>query len=94
MSSPILLLCSLPPLAVLAVAVIHGVRTGSAPVLATLSLSALVVSASLMLPLMRDDVPVQTLRFAPPESNGVASAPEATHPVRLSRRSEPQALYR
>ncbi len=51
MGSSILLLCSLPPLAVLAVALIHGLRSESSTVFLTLSLSALVFSAAIVLPL-------------------------------------------
>ncbi len=95
MSSPILLLCSLPPLAVLAVALVHGLRTRSAAVLATLSLAALILSAAVVLPLLEQDEAVRSPRLALHQDRGTgASASEVAHPVWLVRRSEPQTLYR
>ncbi len=94
MGTLILLLYSLPPLAVLAVAVLHGFRTGSSTVLSMLVASALVLAGSAMLPLMRDEVPVQSVRFEPPSGDGVASLREAPDPVRYARRPEAQAIYR
>ena len=94
MGTLILLLCSLPPLAVLAVTMLHGFRTGNATVLSMLVVTALVLSGSATLPLMRDEEPVQSVRFTPPSSDGVASPHKAADPVRLARRSESKALYR
>ena len=89
-----LLLCSLPPLAVMGVAILYGLRTGSSAVLSMLVLSALVLSASVTIPLMRDEEPVQSVRLLTPDNDGVAVAPESPDPIRLTRRSEPLMLYR
>ena len=94
MGALILLLCSLPPFAVLAVAVLHGYRTGSSTVLSMLVVSALVLAASAMLPLMRDEEPVQSVRLAPPSNDGVASPREAPDSVRWARRPEAEVMYR
>ena len=94
MGSSILLLCSLPPLAVLAVALIHGLRSGSSTVFLTLSLSALVFSAAIVLPLLGEAEPAHSPRFALHDRNMGTSSSEVTHPVWLVRRSEPQTLYR
>ena len=94
MGTLILLLCSFPPLAVLAVAVLHGLGTRSSPVLSMLVASALVLAGSAMLPLMRDEEPVQSVRFAPLTGDGVASPHEGADPLRLARRPEAQAIYR
>ncbi len=89
-----LLLCSLPPLAVMGVAVLGGLRTGSSAVLSMLVLSALDLAASVTIPLMRDEEPVQSVRFVTPDQDGVAEAPRSPDPIRLTRRSEPLVLYR
>ena len=93
MGTLILLLCSVPPLAVLAVAVLHGLKTGSSTVLSMLVVSALVLAASAMLPLMRDEEPVQSVRLAPPRNDGVASPREAPDPARWARRPESEVMY-
>ncbi len=94
MGTLILLLCSLPPLPVLAVAVFQGLKTGGSTVLSMLALAALILAGSAMLPLMRDEVPVQSVRFEPPSGDGVASPHEGADPLRLARRPEAQAIYR
>ena len=94
MGSSILLLCSLPPLAVLAVALIHGLRSGSSTVFLTLSLSALVFSAAIVLPLLGEEEPVRSPRFALQDRGTGTSSSDVAHPVWLVRRSEPQTLYR
>jgi hypothetical protein len=94
MGTLILLLCSLPPLGVLTVAVLHGLRTGSSTVLAMLAVTALVLTGSAMLPMMRDAEPVQSVRLAPPSSDDVASPRDAPDPFRWARHPGSQALYR
>jgi hypothetical protein len=93
MSLLILLVYSLPPLAVMAIAVVHAVTTRNPAVLTMLALSAGIIAASVVLPLTRDTEPVQRIRFAAPGTNGVASTHGAPDPVRLVRRSDIQALY-
>ncbi len=94
MGTLILLLCGLPPLSVLAVAVLHGLKTGSSTVLSMLAVTALVLAGSAMLPLMRDEEPVQSVKFEPLSSDGVALPREAPDPVRWARRPESQVMYR
>jgi hypothetical protein len=94
MNIAILLLCSLPPLAIMAVAVIRGLQTRSSTVLSMVALSALVVLASAILPIVGDEEPIPSVRFATPNGNGATSVVEDADTVRLARRSEPQALYR
>jgi hypothetical protein len=93
MSLLILLLCSLPPLGVMAIAVVHAVATRNPAVLTMLTLSAGIISASVMLPLTRDIKPVQSVRFQAPDGNGVASADAAHDLVRLARGWETQARH-
>ena len=93
MDSPILLLCSLPPLAVLAVALIHGLQSGSSTALLTLSLSVLVFSVAIILPWVGNEEPVQRVRFALPDRNTETATSEVVHTGWLVRRSEPQTLY-
>ena len=94
MSLLILLLCSLPPLGVVAIAFVHAATTRNPAALSMLVLSAGIISASVMLPLAGHTKPVQSVRFGVPDGNGVASTPEAPDPVRLARPSETQVLYR
>ena len=89
----ILLLCSIPPLAVMTVAGIHGFRTGNSTVLTTLLLSILIVSGSAVLPHMRDKQPVPTVRFATPEGD-VAKPYHFDDPVRLARRWDMNETHR
>ncbi len=96
MNTLILLLCSLPPLAIMAIAVIRGLQTRSATVLSTVGLGALVVLAAALLPIMGEDEPISSIRLTTLNSDGVAavSVVEGADAVRLARRPEPQALYR
>jgi hypothetical protein len=94
MGSLILLLCSLPPLAVLAVALIHGLRSGSSTVSLTLSLSALIFSAAIVLPLLGDEEPVRSPRFAFQDRDTGTPSFEPAHSGWLVHRSEPWTLYR
>jgi len=94
MNIAILLLCCLPPLAIMALAVIHGLRAKSAPVLSIVALSALVILTSAMLPIVGDEEPISTVRFTTPNGNDATSGVEDADTVRLARRSESQALYR
>ena len=96
MNMLILLLCSLPPLAIMAVAVIRGLQTRSVTVLSIVALSALVVLASALLPIMSEDEPISSIRFTTLNGDGVTavSVLEAADTIRLARRPEPQALYR
>ncbi len=87
MSALLLLLCSILPLAVMAVAGIHGFRAGSQTVLATLLLSVLIVTGSAVLPHMRDKQPAPNVRFAAPEGD-VAKPHPLDDPVRLARRRD------
>ncbi len=63
MSSLILLLCSLPPLAVLAVAVVHGLRTRSPVIASALILSVLILSTAIIVPLVDDPETDPGIRF-------------------------------
>jgi hypothetical protein len=83
MGTLILLLCTLPPLAVMAVAAAHSIRTGSPAVSSMLVASALVLTASVMLPLMQDEEPVQTVRFAVPRDSDMAAPRSSSDPVQL-----------
>ncbi len=94
MSLLILLLCSLPPLGVVAIALVHAVTARSPAALSMLALSAGIISAAVMLPLTRDAEPVQSVRFTAPDGPGIASADAASGPVRVARRSETQAFLR
>ena len=96
MNMRILLLCSLPPLAVMAVAVIRGLQTRNVTVLSIVGLGALVALSSALLPIMSDDEPVSSIRFTTLNGDGVAavSVLEGADAIRLARRPEPQALYR
>ena len=94
MGALILLLCSLPPLAVMAIAVIHGFRTGSSTILSMLILSALVFSTSVMLPFRGNEDPAPSIRFAPPDGRGVAAQYSLTNPVSFVDRQELHATYR
>ena len=95
MGELILLICTLPPLAVMIVAAVHGLRTGSPAVLSMLVVSALVLSASAMLPNIQDKAPaVLSVRFTPPNGSGLAT-PRAVHePVHFADRWEAHATYR
>ncbi len=93
MAALILLLCSIPPLAVMAIASVYGFRTGNMTVLTTLLLSVLIVSGSAVLPYMRDKQPVPTVRFATPEI-GVAAPYPVDDPVRLAWRRDLNETHR
>ena len=93
MSLLILLSCSLPPLGVMAIALVHAATTRNPTALTMLALSAVVISASIVLPLTRDTEPVQSVRFHAPDGNGVASADAAHDLVRLARGWETQARH-
>ncbi len=69
----ILLLCSLPPLAVLVVAVIHGLRTGDAGTVSAVVVSALILTASTLFPLADEPEQSASFRFTPAEAGGVAA---------------------
>jgi hypothetical protein len=92
MSLLILLLCSLPPLGVVAIALVHAATTRNPAALSMLALSAGIISATVMLPLAGDTKPVQSVRFTNPDRPGVASLRVTPEPVRLARRSGTQAL--
>lgn len=94
MTMLILLLCSIPPLAVMAVAGIYGFRTGSGSVLTLLLLSALMVSGSAVLSHMRDQEPVPSVRFTNPESGSVATTDRVDDPVRLAWRRDLNEMQR
>jgi hypothetical protein len=68
-----LLLCSLLPLAVLGVAVIHGLRTGDAGTAAALVITAVILTASALLPFAGEPEPVPSRRFTRPETGAVAA---------------------
>ncbi len=96
MNMLILLLCSLPPLAIMAVAVTRGLQTRSVTVLSIVGLGALVVLVSALLPIVGEDEPISGIRFTTLNGDGGAavSVVEAADTIRLARRPEPQALYR
>ena len=94
MTMLILLLCSIPSLAVMAVAVIYGFRTGSRSVLTMLLLSALLVSGSAVLSHVLDQEPVPRIRFANAESGAVASRHRIDDPVRLAWRRDLNEMQR
>ncbi len=93
MSLLILLLCSLPALGVMAIALVHAVTTRNPAALTMMVMSAGIITASVVLPLMGDADPVQSVRFTAPGARGVVSAHGEADPVRLARRSETQAMY-
>lgn len=82
----ILLLCSLPPLAVLAVAAIHGVRTRDLGIISTLGVSVMILTVALLLPLI--DRPGQGLsfRFTFPEAGSIGATGPDDGLIRLTRR--------
>ena len=81
MSATILLACILPPLAVMAIAAFHGVRTGHAGVLALLAVSLGLLAGPALLA-SGDEEPVKGFRF------DVAGAAAGRH-ASLVRSSEP-----
>ena len=91
--SLLILLFSLPPLGVVVIALVHAATTRSPAALTMLALSAVVIAASIVLPLTGDAEPVQSVRFTTPDRAGVASTHTAPEPVRVARRSETPALY-
>ncbi len=93
MSLLILLLCSLPPLGVIATALVHAARTRNPAALTMMILSASIITASVVLPLTEDAKPVRSVRFTAPGTHAVVSAHGEADPVRLARRSETQAMY-
>jgi len=86
MSATILLACILPPLAIMAVAVFHGFRTGHAGVLALLALSLGLLAGPALLAAGEDE-PVPGFRF------DVAGAAAERHAA-LVRRGEPTSSER
>ncbi len=94
MGTLILLLCTLPPLAVMAVAAAYSVRTGSLAASSMLVASALVLTASVMLPLVQDEEPVQTVRFAVPRDRDMAAPRSSSDPVQLVDRWGTYPAYR
>ncbi len=64
MSTLVLLLCSLLPLAVMVVAAVKGYNRRSSTVLSLLIASALVLSASVLASLMLEDEPPPSITFA------------------------------
>ena len=91
--SLLILLCSLPPLGVVAIALVHAATTRSPIVMSILALSVGIITASVVLPLTGEPEPVQSVRFTAPGARGVVSAHGEADPVRLARRSETQAMY-
>ncbi len=89
-----LLLCSLPPLAVLVVAVIHGLRTGDAGTVSAVVVSALVLTASALLPLADEPEQFASFRFTPGEAGGVAARGANDHLLRLAHRWSQDEAYR
>ncbi len=90
----ILLLCSLPPLAIVAVAVIHGLRTGDAGTVSALVASAVILTASVLLPFAGETEQIQRLRFTPSDANGVAADRADDDLIRLTRRWGQDEAYR
>ena len=64
MTTLILLLCSLLPLAVMVVAAVKGFRRRSSTVLSLLIASALVLSASVLASLMLEEEPSPSIKFS------------------------------
>ncbi len=86
MSTAILRACIVPPLAVMAIAALHGFRTGHAGVLALLALSLGLLAGPALLA-SGDDEPVKGFRF------DVAGAAAQRHAA-LSRSSGPAPVER
>ncbi len=86
MSATILLACILPPLAIMAVAAFHGLRTGHSGVLALLALSLGLLAGPALLA-AGDDEPVRGFRF------DVAGAAAERHAA-LARKGEPPPTER
>ena len=82
----ILLLCSLPPLALLVVAVTRGLSTGDASAVSALAISAAILIASALLPFAGEPEPLSSLRFTRPEAGAVAAKESGYPPLRLTRR--------
>jgi hypothetical protein len=89
----IFLLCSLPPLGVMAIALVHAATMRNPATLTMLALSAGIISASIVLPLTGDTKPVQNVRFTAPDGDSVASIHRTPEPVQVVRRSQTQVLY-
>lgn len=90
----LILLCCLPPLAVLAVAVIHGFRTRDAGTVSALIVSAVILTASALLPFAGEAEQIQRFRFAPSDVNGVAANRAEDDLIRLTRRWSQDETYR
>ena len=90
----ILLLCSLPPLAIVAVAMIHGLKTGGAGTVSALVVSAVILTASALLPFAGDQEQIQRLRFTPSDAESVAANRADDDLIRLTRRWGQDEAYR
>ena len=81
MAAFILVLCSLPPLAVMGVAVLHGFRTGSTAILSMLLMGVLIFSAFIVVPLAGNADQNLSVTFQPYGSGGP--------PMQYAQRSAP-----
>jgi hypothetical protein len=87
MGNLIILACIVPPLAIMAVAAIHGFRTASAGILSILALSGALLLGPALLEWAQKDDPVPSLRFDVANGNVVKryaalpQRPDAIRPI-------------